>query len=225
MEYIKLDENNVPVISTIRRKPDWRKASGDLLTDAELRESHGLYPLVQDRPETNPVTEYYQRRPVEDWHVTDEKVVATFDIKKHDLVKIKERLRELVADLRWRIEVGGVYCRVTGNDENDLPVKIDTSRDGRAALLEEKEAAVNGERKDGELWKTLGGFKSLDNSQIVEAWKAARKMRKQSFEREKALLDKIESLESAQEAEDFLDNDVTYGWPENALEEAKIKEA
>lgn len=218
--YIKLDENGTPIADTQQVKPDWIDAeTGEPLTDVQLIERERLYPVYYNPPA---IDEFYQElrlTPENQWIVKENCVVATYEILNIALEEIIDRLKDELSALRYLYETKGF----TFTDEKGVALKIDSSRESHTKIMGARQGAQEGLREENALWKTIEGFVSVSNTDIIRLGSALLDFTQACYNREAA----IENLIGAVDQGNYLNAvdilryiatvEFTSGWPQNAL--------
>lgn len=88
--YAKIENNEV---TKTGGRPRWRKDNGESLTDVELAE-HGWLPVIDQRPDYDPMTERVERDPQDQWIVGDS-VEVTYTVVALDEAEKAEALERL----------------------------------------------------------------------------------------------------------------------------------
>ncbi|MBA5776295.1 DUF4376 domain-containing protein [Stappia sp. F7233] len=107
----------------------------------------------------------------------------------------RDELLRTAADLRWRLEVGGV---------NWDGLLVSTDRDSQAKIMAERLAILSGIRVDGDGFKFADGvFRTLSNDEMVAVSTAVREHVRRAFAIEQSVIAAIEggAIRSLQDVE------------------------
>lgn len=213
--YISLNENGIPDQDTKRTRPRWLNSDGSPVTDTFLRDTEGLYPLVSNRPDYDQGYEYVTLNTPDQWVVHNDYVEMTYTVNHHDIDHIFIYIQnQLLPQERYLYETSGFIF----TDSDGRSYELHSSRDAQSALAAERLAITNGVRSDNEKWKTLGGFTTFTNQQIIEAYDALRTFVKQCFERESEIIEFLyQPGLDHDELRRIRDVEVASGWPAAAL--------
>ena len=210
---IALDENGIPDPATQRVRPNWRDSDGKLVSDQWLIDNEGLYPLDKTRPEHDESLEAATLNGPADWTVGADQVTATYTVSDRPLADAQGFLTQTLAAVRFRYEANGISFTDGGGTAH----KLHSNRGAQSALTAERLSVDNGERADGEPWKTIDGFVPFANSDIISAYTALRNHVRAVFQRESEVDQLITDAGSVNDLRSIRDNEMATGWPSAAL--------
>ena len=124
--YAKIE--NHEIVKTGAR-PRWRKDNGESLTDTELVD-HGWLPVVENRPDYDPMTERVERDPQDQWTVGTDAVTVSYTVVTLTAEEQAEALDRLRQQKQQEIAQARVAAQAQGFEH-----------DGKTWSLSERAAA------------------------------------------------------------------------------------
>ena len=108
--YAKIENNEI--VKTGAR-PRWRKDDGESLTDTELVK-HGWLPVVDNRPDYDPMTQRVERDPQDQWAVGTDAVTVSYTVvtltaeeQAEALERLRRQKQQEIAEARAEAQAQG----------------------------------------------------------------------------------------------------------------------
>ena len=145
------------------------------------------------------------------WDFTSGKAIGTFQIVENSIVSIKNTLKALVAENRWRKEIAGTTATI-----QNMEVIVNTTRDGRDIFFQKY--MLMGEN-DTVQWKFSKSWLTLTKLDIGIAVTAGATYIQSQFEWETTKISEIDACVTAQEL-DLIDlGDPVRSMPASTISE------
>lgn len=181
--------------------PSTGTVSGFDLAPPEVHAAAGYFPLVENRPPYDPLTEELAGP---EFVIEETKVVAVYMVRPRDPQSLAGHLLAAVADHRFRHETAGIT--VSG-------MRIDTDRDAQAKLTG---AALSAMRNPAYSvrWKGSGGlWGTLDAPTVLAMADAVRDHVQSCYDAEALHAEAIAVMATSGDLAGLAHYDITTGWP------------
>lgn len=136
--------------------------------------------VEEQRPELNPMVEYYYG-PL--WDLSGEKAVAVYDVVDTPVEFARGNFKAQAAEERWKKETAGTKVTI-----QDTEVSVDTSRDGRNIFIQKYSIMMEDEVVS---WKFPEGWLTLTKSELGSIVSAGSSYIQSCFDWEKSINDQI----------------------------------
>ena len=144
--------------------------------------------VEEQRPELNPMVEYYYG-PL--WDVSGEKAIAVYEVKDTQVEFARENFKTKAAEERWKKETAGTKVTIQG-----IEVSLDTSRDGRNIFIQKYSIMSENEVVN---WKFPEGWITLTKSELGSIVSAGSNYIQSCFDWEKTINDEIMAATSKED--------------------------
>jgi hypothetical protein len=147
-----------------------------------------ILPARYTHEEHNPIT---QKHNGPFWTITETEAVGNFVAIDKDVEHLKSELKQIVADKRWKKEVGGIKVTI-----NDIEYSVDTSREGRKIYIEQLQ--MNSSSYD---WKFNEGYVTLSLVDLQNIVQSINEHIQNCFAEERNRINLIDSKTSLEDLE------------------------
>ena len=144
--------------------------------------------VEEQRPEINPLVEYYYGP---QWDLSGEKAIAVYNVMDTLVEFARYNFKTKAAEARWKKETSGTKINVQG-----VEVNLDTSRDGRNIFIQKysimtEEEVVN--------WKFLEGWLTLTKNDLRSIISAGSSYIQSCFDWGKTINDAVDAASTKEE--------------------------
>lgn len=144
--------------------------------------------VEEQRPEINPMVEYYYGP---QWDLSGDKAVAVYEAVDTLVDFARDNFKTKAAEARWKKETAGTKINIQGTE-----VSLDTSRDGRNIFIQKYSIMTEEEVAN---WKFPEGWLTLTKSDLGSIVSAGSSYIQNCFDWEKTINDEINAATSKEE--------------------------
>jgi hypothetical protein len=153
-----------------------------------IDENTKIHAAQENKPEIDLMTQYHYG-PL--WDLTGDVAIANYEIREQDIESARNNFRAYAAHERYKKEVAGTKVTIQATE-----VSVDTTREGRAAIIQKHTLLADGETAN---WKFPEGWLTLTKSDLSAVVAAADLHVQQAFDWEKTINDEIDAATTAEE--------------------------
>lgn len=153
-----------------------------------IDENTKIHAVEENKPEVDLMTQYHYG-PL--WDLTGDVAIASYEVREQAIEDARNNFRALAAHERYKKEVAGTKVTI-----QDTEVSVDTTREGRAAIIQKHTLLVDGETAN---WKFPEGWLTLTKLDLAAVVTAADAYVQGVFDWEKSINDQIDAATTAEE--------------------------